>query len=112
MESLQSVPIKWVKTKVNFRDWGKYYSKQVGYTYLRKEKEGIVIGFEVVDNYKNFEELTPEEMWQVQCHRKAARLYPLPMAEETKDKPKSQLQKMAEEATNELKPHILFGDKS
>lgn len=83
----------WVKKLVSPREWKSHYS-QLSYCFLRKEQEGVWIGFEVANVIRNgnpqyqtgtcpdnCDFMTDEEMYQVDEYRRSHNIYPTPLKE-------------------------------
>jgi hypothetical protein len=72
----------WVKKKVSGKQWNDYYSHLSSYCFLRKELNDVVVGFCVANSIPpQCEELTDDELWQVDNYRRIVRQYPLPLKE-------------------------------
>jgi len=72
----------WVRKMVSSTDWKRYYSQISAYCYLRKEKEGVAVGFCVANEIpRDCESCTDDEILQIDAYRRTYNIYPRPCEE-------------------------------
>lgn len=74
--------IFWVKKIVSQSQWNSYYSQNSSYCPLQKDKDGMWVGFLVVNKIpRECFELSDNELLQIDDYRKAYNISPRPLTD-------------------------------
>jgi len=74
-----SVQLFWVKIKVSAREYNTHYSQHPNYTFLSKDKDGIIVGYAVGREIPpRAEEANFQDIEKIYQHRKMTGLRPIP----------------------------------
>jgi len=77
-----SVRSYWVKTRVSSREFNTHYLQHPTYTFLEKDKDGVLLGYCVGNEIpQGCVECNFQDLEKIQYHRRQAGIRPLPLSE-------------------------------